>query len=218
MTLQRATWLPAHVYFEYDGKKGGNNFASLIWKELHRKGLKAGSKAKELNFVFDNCSGQNKNRMVIRLLTISVALGYAKKVVAIFLIRGHTKNDCDRTFNLMKILYRKSNVYTPQQLLQHIETNDKVTCVPVDSTVDFKDFCAFEEKYLSKLPKMLNKHIFTVDSNNDPNKIHLQLADGRAIAPTIARRPTRPHIRFPLKGNPEIKFELTGVAGTCRPC
>jgi hypothetical protein len=40
--------LAAYTYFEYDGKKGGNNVASLLWKELHRKGLKLGNNVKEL--------------------------------------------------------------------------------------------------------------------------------------------------------------------------
>jgi len=51
-----------HVYHKGVGKKGANNVASLIMKMLRglnllRKDLVGG----ELNIVFDNCSGQNKN-------------------------------------------------------------------------------------------------------------------------------------------------------------
>jgi hypothetical protein len=82
--------------------------ASLIWAELIRKNLlpphpmlKNGSgyedwqPVKELNLFFDNCGGQNKNRMVLRLLPLLVGLRVAKTVRAAFLVRGHTKNDCD---------------------------------------------------------------------------------------------------------------------------
>jgi hypothetical protein len=115
--------------------------------------------------------------MVIRLMFILIKLRFARKVVFIFLIRGHTKNDCDRMFNLMKINYRKSNVYTPDQLYEHIQSNENVVCIPVDPTRDFKDFCAFEDKYLQALPKILDKHIFTCVAAA-PNKLTLQHANG----------------------------------------
>ena len=66
--------MAAHAYFECGGKKGGNNVASLIWKELFRKGLRKGMKVKAIWFFFDNCAGQNKNRMVIRESTVFVEL------------------------------------------------------------------------------------------------------------------------------------------------
>jgi len=60
----------AHVYFENEGKKGGNNVASLLYKQLFWDGffLPDRKHVEELNFVFDNCGGQNKNRMVLRML------------------------------------------------------------------------------------------------------------------------------------------------------
>jgi hypothetical protein len=79
---------------------------SLLWKELEWKGLlpnnaQAGDHvpAKEINFVFDNCGGQNKNWMVLWMLTILAKLKVAVIVRAIFLVSGHTKNDCDRKFD-----------------------------------------------------------------------------------------------------------------------
>jgi hypothetical protein len=70
-SLQKTT-LSVHTYFETDGKKGSNNVASMLWKELTRKGLTTiGEKVTESNIIMDNCAGQNKNRMVIRLLFFS---------------------------------------------------------------------------------------------------------------------------------------------------
>jgi hypothetical protein len=155
--------LSAHTYMEYDGKKGGNNVASLIWKELTRKNLKPGSMAKEIVFVFDNCTGQNKNNNVLRQLFLLAKLNFAKDIRCIFLERGHTKNDCDRMFNLMKIQYRKSNVYTPEQLYRHIDTNKNVDCVPIADS-DFLDWGKYQDRYLTKLPKVLIYHVFHVSS------------------------------------------------------
>ena len=102
----KPTELTAHVCTEDSGKKGGNNVASMIYHELERKGFvpvaadfATHKPIKELNLFFDNCAGQNKNRMVFRLLLLLVKRKIARLARAIFLIRGHTKNDCDRIFN-----------------------------------------------------------------------------------------------------------------------
>ena len=60
--------MSTHCYFEYDGAKGGNNIASMLMNELKRKGLTSGGRVAEINIFFDNCTGQNKNRTVLRLL------------------------------------------------------------------------------------------------------------------------------------------------------
>ena len=44
-----------------EAKKGGNSVASMTWKTLKLKGLLDGRRALEINLVFDNCAGQNKN-------------------------------------------------------------------------------------------------------------------------------------------------------------
>jgi hypothetical protein len=91
---------------------------SMFWKQILVEGLLDGSGvAKEINFVFDNCGGQNKNKMVLQFMVMLAKLNLAKIIHTIFLIKGHTKNDCDRLFNLLKYDYRKTNVYTPKQLL-----------------------------------------------------------------------------------------------------
>jgi hypothetical protein len=59
---------------------------------------------------------------------------------AIFLVRGHTKNACDRLFNTMKKQYRKVNSFTPNcDLLESIRgNNNKVDPFMVKDDV-FKD-------------------------------------------------------------------------------
>jgi hypothetical protein len=64
------------------------------------RGLLNGVLSNEINLVFDNCAGQNKNRMVYRMLFFMVKLGVCKTARAIFLVKGHTKNGCDRMFKL----------------------------------------------------------------------------------------------------------------------
>ena len=71
--------LNAHVYFEDEGGKGGNNVASLIRRQLNYDEFvgygKHNKHVKEMNFVLDNCGGQNKNKMVLRMLPWLVNIG-----------------------------------------------------------------------------------------------------------------------------------------------
>ena len=64
--------LSAHVYAEYSGAKGGNNVASLIMKTLSNLGWLNDNGSSELNIVFDNCKGQNKNNTVLCLVPFLV--------------------------------------------------------------------------------------------------------------------------------------------------
>jgi hypothetical protein len=99
--------LYAYVYHEGEGKCGRNNVALLVLETLQKKGLLDVNNppSKKLMFVFDNCSGQNKNGMVLKLVVSLVEMGYFEEVEFMFLIVGHTKNPADRLFNLLKILY-----------------------------------------------------------------------------------------------------------------
>ena len=187
----RPSKLYGHVYLEDLGKKGGDNVASMLWKQLKILGLipqdnsKPATAAKELNIVMDNCGGQNKNNMVLRMLLLLVKLGVAKTARAIFLVRGHTKNDCDRLFNLMKKIYRKSDCFSQEEVLEAIGSHPDVNAIEVKEG-EFFDFNRVEEKYMKKLSSQVNQnHIFEVDvadSNSmnvyqhngaDPTKIML---------------------------------------------
>eukprot|EP00977_Amphora_coffeiformis_P007840 scaffold1724_cov158-Amphora_coffeaeformis.AAC.6 len=123
----------AYVYSEGDGKKGGNNVASLLFKDLHDRGWvdKEKGPREELTVVMDNCAGQNKNKMVLRMLALVTELGIYKRVNVAFLVAGHTKNICDRLFNLLKLVYRKSNLFGMHQLLGVLNTAEDVTAIGV---------------------------------------------------------------------------------------
>ena len=63
------THLHAHVYDKGAGKKGANNVASLLMKTMKTKGiLREDEMGGELNAVFDNCTGQNKNNVLLMLM------------------------------------------------------------------------------------------------------------------------------------------------------
>jgi hypothetical protein len=177
----KKTTLAAHTYLETDGRKGGNNVASMLWNELKRKGLTTPGGTREFNFVMDNCGGQNKNRMVLRLLFVLVKLKLCFKARMIFLVKGHTKNDCDRMFNLMKKEYRNTNCYTPKQLFEFINnSHEDVELVDVMNSGGFMDWDRAQNVYM-RTPESIQKyHTFTVHGVN-PNRLLCQEADGYPV-------------------------------------
>ena len=60
-----------YPYLHHEGvsKKGANNVALLIMKTLQQLNLLCKDSAGgELNIIFDNCLGQNKNNTVLKLV------------------------------------------------------------------------------------------------------------------------------------------------------
>jgi hypothetical protein len=93
----------------------------------------------ELNIVFDNCCGQNKNNTVLRLAAWLAQLGYFLEINFIFLVVGHTKNAADRLFNSLKVMYWKKNLYTFHQLVEALGTSRTITVHPTVSE-DFLNY------------------------------------------------------------------------------
>ena len=123
--------LTAYVYDESEGAKGGNNVASLVLDYVKHNFVRDDlPPMKELNIIMDNCAGQNKNRMVIRTAAYIMESGMFSKVNLIFLIKGHTKNMCDRMINTMKRNYARRNVYTKEETYRILDLEDSVKVVP----------------------------------------------------------------------------------------
>jgi hypothetical protein len=97
-----------HVYHKGVGKKGGTNVASFIVKTLREmKLLQDNEVGGELNIIFDNCSGQNKNNTVLKFVMWLKEMRYFKRVSLVFFIVGHTKNACNHLLNSLKHLHNE---------------------------------------------------------------------------------------------------------------
>ena len=108
--------------------EGGNSVASLLMHTLRKENILCeGERGGELNVVFDNCSGQNKNNKVLALVPFLIEMGYFKRASFIFLVVGHTKNAADRRFNVLKEFYRKENIGMMAQLYKTLTGSAKVT-------------------------------------------------------------------------------------------
>ena len=147
--LSIVTSLVFIIHYSGKAKKGGNSVASMIWKQLKLQELLNDRTAHEINLVFDNCTGQNKNRMVSRLLFYLVKLKICTTARAIFLVKGHTKNDCDRMSNLLKQAYRRVDVFTPSELLVLMNQHPQCNAVTMEPD-DFKNWDELENRMVKK--------------------------------------------------------------------
>ena len=170
----------AHVYHEGVGKKGANNVCSLIVKTLRLIGiLRENDMGGELNIVFDNCSGQNKNNTVLKLLVWLTEMGYFRKINFVFLIVGHTKNAADRIFNLLKVEYQLKNLSTMVQLVRTLDKSKHVT-IHTSATSDFVDWNYFLDLFYRDFTKagvgglIKSNHIFSCNfqENRKGNNVH----------------------------------------------
>ena len=128
----------------------------------------------ELTICFDNCTGQNKNNTVMKLMVWLCEMGYFKKISFIFLVVGHTKNSCDRHFNLQKKGYRKGNIFVMDELLTVLDESPYVT-VHEAKEEDFFDWDEYLSLFYSDFVKKIKQnHIFSCTHGAyDKNKTKL---------------------------------------------
>lgn len=60
-------------------------------------------------------------------------IGIFEKCSNLYLVRGHTKNACDRMFMLLKQHFHYKNIYTKEQLNINLNQNDGVEAIEINS-------------------------------------------------------------------------------------
>ena len=108
----------------------------------------------------DNCGGQNKNGTVLKMTSYFVERGQFNSVNLIFLVKENTKNQCGRMFNLLKLSWHKSNVYTFEQALQVLGSVENVH--PIDASdihVNYTEI--FDGLYKKPEPGTIQKNTYS---------------------------------------------------------
>ena len=75
-----------------------------------------GTPLKHLALAAVNCSRQNKNKTMIKFCAWLVESRWVKKVILLFLIKGHTKQDADKKLNLLKQGANGEEIWTGEEL------------------------------------------------------------------------------------------------------
>ena len=85
------------------------------------------------------------------------------------MVAGHTENACDRLFDVLKALYRLSNIYTYSQLIQKLNVSKYVT-VHEAHEEDFSDWAKFLKEFYRNLEGEVKiNHVFTASHDAGPS-------------------------------------------------
>ncbi|MCE8163216.1 MAG: hypothetical protein I3273_02745 [Candidatus Moeniiplasma glomeromycotorum] len=146
--------------------KGINGTLSLVFN-----GIKQFDKGeKHLKLTCDNAVGQNKNNTTLWFLLYLVIAGYYGTVELDTMIAGHTKFSPDRSFGMIKKLYRRSTIFSKESFVKVVEESspaglNKVQCYEEGKGFQYLDFKVLE-KYFNKLPRIGKHHHFFFESSN----------------------------------------------------
>jgi len=150
-------------------EKNANTVISLLDHFFANYGLGE----KWVHLTADNCVGQNKNNALLQYLMYRVQTGLHEKIELSFLIVGHTKFSPDGYFGLIKRHYRRSQVYTYEQLVNIVEsssTNGQNLCVchskNTASPIIYRDWTSWLSQYFTALKGISNYHHFKIEKGN----------------------------------------------------
>lgn len=137
------------MWHEAEAKRGGNEIASCLHK--FTRGLDP--KIEHATFYSDCCGGQNRNKMVAAMFSISVAEhGSLKSIDHKFLVPGHTHMECDADHSTIEKTKKGSGleIHDPNDwydLVSNCRPDNPMRVV----TMTQQDFYNFDELYKSPL-------------------------------------------------------------------
>jgi hypothetical protein len=154
-----------YLYDEGEGGKGANYVVSLLFHFLCHRTHEAA--AIVLHLHADNCSGQNKNNLMMQFFVFLVSLGMLTHVEMKFLIKGHTHCSVDGGHGLIKKAWRRHDVFTLDQAARVVETASSTEGVHRAWIVSAQDFFDWEHVLsasFGKLPHLLSFQQFEMDA------------------------------------------------------
>ena len=161
---------------------------------------------KWVHLTADNCAGQNKNNALLQYLMYRVITGLHDKIELSFLIVGHTKFSPDGYFGLIKRHYRRSQVYTYDQLANIVESSSKNghnICVRASNDivppVIYRDWSTWLSQYFATFKGISNYQHFKVESKESSIIIAKERKDSEEVKVKL----TKKRLPFSKKQSPK---------------
>lgn len=172
-------------------EKNANTVISLMDHFFTNYGLGE----KWVHLTADNCPGQNKNNALIQYLVYRVLTGLHDKIELSFLIVGHTKFSPDGYFGLIKRHYRKSKVYTHEQLADIVTSSSRSghnVCIPISrntpTSVNYRDWSSWLSQYFKTIKGISNYHHFVIERKNPSIILTKERQDSEEVKIDIAKK------------------------------
>lgn len=150
-------------------EKNANTVISLLDHFFEHHGLGE----KSVYLTADNCVGQNKNNALIQYLMYRVLAGLHSNIELSFLVVGHTKFSPDGYFGLIRRRYRRSQIYTYNQLASVIEEstpNGHNVCQTYlqdeKPNIIYRNWTDWLAQYFKSVPNITSYHHFQISDVN----------------------------------------------------
>lgn len=160
-----------YIYSESRATKSSNEVISMIhWtlRKLNVFGDDEGPRPQQLTVWADNCGGQNKNSFLVWYLRFLVDTEILREASLKFLVKGHTKNQCDRGFGHIKRHVLRNEAWIVSDLVNLVEqsasSNEAISLE--DEGRAFNDFREFLSSYYKKLDGIQKYQLFRMVSGN----------------------------------------------------
>eukprot|EP00043_Microstomoeca_roanoka_P014835 m.147905 g.147905 ORF g.147905 m.147905 type:complete len:583 (+) comp16122_c0_seq2:206-1954(+) len=142
--------------------KGADAVTSMLHTVLQDR---VTSREQPLQLHADNCSGQNKNAVLIWYLAWRVIVGLSPAITYRFMLPGHAKNHVDAGFGNIRRKLKTSDVAVPAALLQLIDGVESSECM---SGTDITWLCwkRLLGRYFVDLPSKTRYRIFRFDARS----------------------------------------------------
>lgn len=189
-------------------EKNANTVISLLDHFFTNYGLGE----KWVHLTSDNFAGQNKNNALIQYLMYRILTGLHSKIELSFLIVGHTKFSPDGYFGLIKRKYRRSEVYTYEQLAHIVESSSKNGHnVCIRGPIICRDWTSWLSQYFTTFKGISKYHhfliqrkkssIIVVKERQDSEEIEIEMTK-KKFPFSKAQPPRRPPKRLVSDGLP----------------
>ncbi|XP_030762230.1 uncharacterized protein LOC115887048 [Sitophilus oryzae] len=142
--------LPVPVLPIVEGEKGANETVSFL---KHYVDSVINPSVKTLYIFTDNCVGQNKNMVVVQMLSALVATGRFNIIYHRFPERGHSFLPCDRKFALEKEKRKVTYLYLPEEWYSKVARTSQTFLVVNILPKMIRDFRSYFQPFFKKTIK-----------------------------------------------------------------
>jgi len=187
--------LPAQVNYLADEGVSCGKGANVVISYLHHFLENYGVGEQHVHFHADNCSGQNKNNVMLQYLSWRVFSKLHKSVTLSFLPVGHTKFAPDWCFGLLKRTYRRSHVSSLQEIsdvvkastVQGINIPQLVGNESGEVFVEVFDWVNHLSKHYRRFPGVKSYQHFRVSEGNPGTMLYQEDSRSEEFAFDFAR-------------------------------
>ncbi|XP_069108896.1 LOW QUALITY PROTEIN: uncharacterized protein [Argopecten irradians] len=170
--------------------KGANSVISMVHHYFHHHGH-----GEEIaNIHFDNCSGQNKNNIVLWYALWRVIVGLHVGIQYSMMIAGHTKFDPDWHFGVWKLRWRSSNAESLEEVARTVTTSSRSghnipqLVQDEEKPVIFRDWKCYLKQYFKPLKNLTKYHHFLVESTKPGEVLCKEVGDSLPVSVNLLKR------------------------------